>query len=83
MNVLEVVKNQRRNGLKGQKAYSPGHRPGYAGTNKLALKGQKPYLFQYAFALTGRWLRTSITQGDALGWELSGLTGRLRGASET
>jgi hypothetical protein len=44
---------------------------------KLALKGQKPTCRITAFALSGRWLRTSLTQGDALGWELFGLSGRL------
>ena len=62
-----------RNGLKGQKAPSPGQRPGYKGTGKFALKGQKPYLVHDAFALAGRWLRITFTQGVALGWELSGL----------
>ncbi len=71
-----------RNGLKGQQALSPGHRPGYKYEGKLALKGQKPCLVYYAFALTGRGLRTSFTQGDALGWELYGLSGRLCGACE-
>ena len=32
-----------RNGLKGQKALSPGHRPGYQQMPTFALKGQKPY----------------------------------------
>ena len=61
------MKILRRNGLKGQKALSPGHRPGYKDVGKLALKGQKLYLVLYAFALSGRWLRTTFTQGDALG----------------
>jgi len=77
------MKTLRRNGLKGQQALSPGHRPGYKGMGKLALKGQKLYLVRYAFALSGRWLRTTSTQGDALGWELSGLSGRFRGACES
>ena len=42
------------NGLKGQQALSPGHRPGYKDEGKLALKGQKPYFANDAFALTGR-----------------------------
>ena len=33
---------------KGQQALSPGHRPGYKGMGKFALKGQKPYLIHYA-----------------------------------
>ena len=66
-----------RDGLKGQKALSPGHRPGCKDVGKFALKGQKPYLVHYAFALTGRRLRATSTQGDALGWELIGLSGRF------
>jgi len=77
------MKTLRRNGLKGQKALSPGQRPGYKGAGKFALKGQKLYLVHSAFALSGRWLRVTFTQGDALGWELSGLSGRLHRASET
>ena len=72
-----------RNGLKGQKALSPGHRPGGKDVGTFALKGQKPYRAYYAFALTGRRLRTTSTQGDARGWELIGLTGRLCGTCES
>ena len=50
---------------------------------KFALKGQKPYLVHYAFALSGRWLRTAVTQGAALGYLLTGLSGRLYRACET
>jgi hypothetical protein len=87
------MKTLRRNGLrstygrllpkgrkKGQQALSPGHRPGYKGTGKFALKGQKLYLVHDAFALSGRWLRTAPTQGAALGWELTGLSGRPFGS---
>jgi hypothetical protein len=49
---------------------------------KFALKGQKPIYRIVAFALSGRWLRTALTQGDALGYGLSGLSGRLCRASE-
>jgi hypothetical protein len=42
-----------------------------------ALKGQKHNVADSAFALSGRWLRTTLTQGVALGWGLSGLSGRL------
>ena len=62
---------------KGQKANSPGHRPGYKDVIRFALKGQKPYLAFHAFALTGRRLRTTFTQGVALGWMLTGLSGRI------
>jgi len=62
---------------KGQKANSPGHRPGDKDLIRFALKGQKPYLAFRAFALTGRRLRTAFTQGVALGWGLTGLSGRI------
>jgi hypothetical protein len=71
------MKASNRNGLKGQKVLSPGQRPGYKDEGKLALKGQKPSLCYNAFSLTGRWLHTTITQGVALGYELSGLSGRF------
>ena len=61
---------------KGQKANSPGHRPGYKDVIRFALKGQKPCLVFHAFALTGRRMHTTLTQGVALGWELTGLSGR-------
>ena len=35
------MRTQRRNGLKGQQALSPGHRPGCKEVSKFALKGQK------------------------------------------
>jgi len=50
---------------------------------KLAMEGQKLYLVRYAFALPGRWLRNTSTQGDALGWGLFSLSGRLRVACES
>ena len=71
------MKTLRRNGLKGQKALSPGQRPGCKEGSRFALKGQKLSYGIVAFALTGRWLRTTLTQGGALGWGLSGLSGRL------
>ena len=52
---------------KGQKANSPGHRPGYRDMVRLALKGQKPYLVFHAFALTGRRLRITSTPGRCPG----------------
>jgi len=70
------MKTLRRNGLKGQKAASPGQRPGCKELSIFALKGQKLSCGIDAFALTGRWLRTTLTQGVALGWGLSGLSGR-------
>lgn len=68
------MKTLRRNGLKGQKPLSPGHRPGCKDVSRFALKGQKLTYSIVAFALTGRWLRTTLTQGGALGWGLSGLS---------
>lgn len=44
------MKILRRNGLKGQKADSPGQHPGCKDVGGFALKGQKPYLGHYAFA---------------------------------
>ena len=75
--LLQVIRIQRRNGLKGQQAGSPGQRPGCKDVGILALKGQKPYLVHYAFALSGRGLRIAVTQGDALGYLLTGLSGYL------
>ena len=74
--VPQVMKTLRRNGLKGQKATSLGQRPGCKEGSRFALKGQKLSCGIVAFALTGRWLRTTLTQGVALGWWLSGLSGR-------
>ena len=66
--VSQVMNHLRRNGLEGQKARSPGHRPGYKSVGDFALKGQKPTCCIVAFALSGRWLRTPLSQGDALGY---------------
>ena len=71
------MKTLRRNGLKGQKAISPGQHPGYKEVSKFALKGQKNNVADSAFALSGRWLRTTLTQGAALDYRLVGLSGRL------
>ena len=65
-----------RNGLKGQKSHSPGHRPGGMDVSKFALQGQKPIRRIIAFALAGRWLRTIFTQGDAQGYWLVAPSGR-------
>ena len=71
------MKSLLRNGLKGQKSHSPGRCPGGMDVSKFALQGQKPIRRIIAFALAGRWLRTTFTQGDALGYEIFGLSGRL------
>ena len=55
------------NGLKGQGAISPGHRPGYKDAVMFALKGQKPYISFHAFALTGRRMHTTSTPGRCPG----------------
>ena len=44
-------------GLKGQRALSPGHRPGLKSGATFALKGQKHSPTNNAFAPTGRGLR--------------------------
>ena len=55
-------------GLKGQQALSPGHRPGcLCMSEDSALKGQKHYSKEKAFALSGRFYLLRLTQGDALG----------------
>ena len=41
------------NGLKGQGAISPGHRPGYKDAVMFALKGQKPCLVFMLLPLQG------------------------------
>ncbi len=70
-----------QNGLKGQQAHSPGQRPGYRGRATVALKGQKPWTEASpptnSFALSGRGCAPMPTQGDALGYVLIGLSGRL------
>jgi len=43
-----------KNGLKGQQAISPGHRPGYTAGAANALQGQKNLFCNNAFALSGR-----------------------------
>ena len=58
-----------QNGQKGQQPHSPGQRPGNSGDGKSALKGQKHICAGTAFALSGRWRRGHDTQGDALGYE--------------
>ncbi len=65
-----------KNGLKGQIAYSPGHRPGlFCDKVEVALSGQKT-LAVNAFVLTGRSVLDCFPQGDALGFEMAGLSGR-------
>ena len=68
---------QVQNGLKGQRALSSGHRPEYKKVDTIALKGQKLICRFIAFALSGRRLYITLTQSDALGYRLSGLSDRL------
>ena len=62
---------------KGQKAHSPGQRPGYSEQAIYALKGQKHCSPLGLLPLQAR--DTSlVTQGVALGYGLIGLSGRYR-----
>ena len=65
-------------GPKGQRAYSPGQRPGYRDySDNNAPQGQKQLTpIVYSFALTGRNQYVSLNpQGVALGWWLLPLRG--------
>ena len=70
MNVLCI------NGLKGQRALSPGQRPGYRTRPTIALQGQKHDVNYWLMPLQGD-LILNLTQGVALGYNLIGLSGRL------
>ena len=76
-----IIRMYLTNGLKGQQAHSPGQRPGYGERVIVALKGQKPWTEAmpptHSFALTGRGCALMPTQGAALGYGLSGLSGRI------
>ena len=68
---------------KGQRAHSPGQRPGYDEVMKCALKGQKRLykrLHANAFAPSGRTSSLHHTQGDALGYVLVAPSGRALNA---
>ena len=80
------MKPLRRNGLKGHQHLAQGIALGrkkniifalnQRSTAEGKVKGQKPYLFHYAFAPAGRSrLRITSTQGGALGWEPTSLSG--------
>jgi hypothetical protein len=58
-----------KDGLKGQKAHSPGHRPGLKSGATFALKGQKHSATNNAFAPTGRGLRHLLPR--AMPWAKS------------
>ena len=64
-----------KNGLKGQYAHSPGHRPGLIVTKNVRPERAKALKIN-AFALSGRLSPPIFTQGDALGYVVIGLSGR-------
>ena len=59
-----------RNGLKGQQALSLGQRPGSGEEGECALKGQKHYSEEKAFALSGRPDHTRLLP-RAMPWAMS------------
>ena len=65
------------NGLKGQQANSPGHRPGYRGHAASALKGQKHCSLLGFCPFRARVVTRPSTQGVALGYVLIALSGRI------
>ena len=65
-------------GLKGQRATSPRQRLGYRKVVPIALKGQKHSENNKAYALSGRLYTDILTQGDAQGYHLTGLSGRMQ-----
>ena len=69
------MKLLRRNGLKGHQHLAQGIALGRRSNVMSALKGHKPYLTHHAFALAGRLGGGYVTQGDALGWEPTSLSG--------
>ena len=59
----ENKRKRSRHAPQGQRAHSPGHRPGYDEAMKCALKGQKHYratVYREAFALSGRVFKTDV-----------------------
>ena len=66
-------------GLKAQQVRSPGQRPGYHAPFPTPCKGKsKNQPFAHTFALTGRRRLCIDTQGVALGYGLTALSGRSR-----
>ena len=58
----KLMKIQHCNGLKGQRAISPGQRPGYQISANIALKGQKKNEgMKYSYAPSGRDFPTCVT----------------------
>lgn len=65
-------------GLKGQRAKSPRQRLGCQKSVPIALQGQKHFKNNKAYALSGRLYTVILTQGDAQGFYLTGLSGRIQ-----
>ena len=68
----KLMKIQHSNGLKGQRAISPGQHPGYQIIANIALKGQKKKNdgMNNSYAPSGRIVTSISTQGVALGCDL-------------
>lgn len=75
---LVVAAKVNDDGLKGQRANSPRQRLGCQKSAPIALKGQKHFEYNKAYALSGRLYVDILTQGDAQGFNLIGLTGRMQ-----
>ena len=86
-----IIRMYATDGLKGQQAHSPGHRPGYSGQVVFALKGQKRFSWASSSAVTYEGdavyagfcpyracLSHGFSQGDALGYVLIAPSGRYR-----
>ena len=69
-----------RRGLKAQRAYSPGHRPGYIDRREVRPEGAKAWMqnpcILTLLPLQGALYRFVPTQGDALGCMLVGPSAR-------
>lgn len=75
---LVVAAKVNDDGLKGQRANSPRQRLGCQKCVPIALKGQKHFEINKAYALSGRLYIVILTQGDAQGSNLIGLSGRMQ-----
>ena len=72
--MFQLIKIIHSNGLKGQRAISPGQRPGYQISANIALKGQKNNGVNNSYAPSGRIVTSILTQGVALGCDLIALS---------
>ena len=68
--IVMIFRIYPKDGLKGQQAHSPGHRPGYSRHPVFALKGQKHITLVWLLPLQGVVAAHRLTQGGALGYEL-------------